>query len=129
MVLPSVIAAVLLGMILMHSTPVATPTTTAVAATVHQSTVPPERSGNANLTSSAAGECAGGDHCDHGIGLHLCMAVMAMMGLLTFVRRYLALPTADTGSTRPRASWLRHRLGRAPPWTTPTLAQLSVLRV
>lgn len=56
------------------------------------------------------------------------MAVVVILGLLMHTRSRLAVPTPDSGLLR-RASWLRRRAERAPPWTTPTLSQLSVLRV
>ncbi|NLE81758.1 MAG: hypothetical protein GX610_19695 [Rhodococcus sp.] len=119
-----VVAAVVLGITLMHSTPMPPPVDPAIASAV---SVDPH-AGHVAPTAAAVGECAGDDDCGHHAGLHLCMAIVVMIGLLTYARSRITVPTSVPVLLR-RASWLRRRADRAPPWTTPTLSQLSVLRV
>jgi len=52
--------------------------------------------------------------------VHLCLAVLAAVALAVAVAGNAVAPLMAVV----RAEW-----GRAPPWTTPSLTQLSVLRV
>lgn len=135
------VAAVMVGIVLMHSAPLVSPaadsvghhrvTTSDQQAHAHES--PTAFSGGGlpaldTMSTASAGAGCDDNDCNHHQGLHLCMAVVVVAALLTISRWNLtALGVAR--ELRPRMPWLRHRGGRAPPWTTPTLAQLSVLRV
>jgi Family of unknown function (DUF6153) len=69
----------------------------------------------------------GGGHGQHAT-MHECLAVLAA-AVLAVALMLLALGTDVTPPTRRRLRAARSTLGRAPPWTTPTLTGLSVLRV
>lgn len=63
---------------------------------------------------------------DHGV-MHQCLAVLSTVLLLALVLLAVAAATpgrAGVSGGAPRWPW-----GRAPPWTVPSLAELSVLRV
>ncbi|MEU2004614.1 DUF6153 family protein [Rhodococcus sp. NPDC019627] len=129
------VVAVLFGVLLMHSSPLldhsaAHPTSSESASAghvhAHDAAAVPVALGDIPVVLAGTG-CEGTDCSDH-TGLHLCMSVMTIAAALVLARWYATATTGDTAVPRLRAL-LRHRAGRAPPWTTPTLAQLSVLRV
>ncbi|EID81375.1 putative membrane protein [Rhodococcus opacus RKJ300 = JCM 13270] len=131
------VVAVLFGVLLMHSSPLLDhtgghPTSSGhdsgVHAHSHDAAAAPMPMPLEDFPVALAGTgCEGGDCTDHS-GLHLCMAVMTIAAALVLARWYATATTGETAVHSLRAL-LRHRAGRAPPWTTPTLAQLSVLRV
>jgi len=109
----------LAGVIGMHSlgavgTPATTLTAPSMAVTAH-----------ANVMPDGTGEHGGG-HDNHQV-MHLCLAVLAVAGfalLLVLLGMVVGIPRP----ARSRRRAPRIFLGRAPPWTTPTLAELSILR-
>ncbi len=129
------VVAVLFGVLLMHSSPLldhsaAHPTSSGhdsgAHAHSHDAATAPMTLGDLPVVLAGTG-CEGKDCSDH-TGLHLCMAVMTIAAALVLARWYATATTGEAAVHSLRAL-LRHRAGRAPPWTTPTLAQLSVLRV
>ena len=114
----------LAGVLGMHSLvgmgmPAATPSAGAMVMTDAHPTVPP--------VNVDAMHSHGGGHGQHAT-MHECLAVLAT-AVLAVILMLLALGTNVTPPTRHRQRAARTSLGRAPPWTTPTLAELSVLRV
>jgi hypothetical protein len=116
---------ILVGVIGMHSlaavnvpAPTATSADAMVMTDAHP-TVPP--------VNVDAMHSHGGGHGQHAT-MHECLAVLAA-AVLAVALMLLALGTNVTPPTRHRLRAGRTSLGRAPPWTTPTLAELSVLRV
>ncbi|QTJ70614.1 hypothetical protein HYG77_34550 (plasmid) [Rhodococcus sp. ZPP] len=129
------VVAVLFGVLLMHSSPLLDHSGMHPTASGHHSGAPahahdgaavPVALGDIPVALAGTG-CEGTDCSDH-TGLHLCMSVMTIAAALVLARWYATATTGQTAVPGLRAL-LRHRAGRAPPWTTPTLAQLSVLRV
>ncbi len=60
--------------------------------------------------------------------VHLCLAVIAAVALAVAVAVKVAQSRAGN-AVAPLMAVVRAEWGRAPPWTTPSLTQLSVLRV
>ncbi|MBC2644849.1 MULTISPECIES: DUF6153 family protein [unclassified Rhodococcus (in: high G+C Gram-positive bacteria)] len=129
------VVAVLFGVLLMHSSPLLDHSGGHATESAHDSgghghshdaAAAPMTLGDLPAALAGTG-CEGKDCSDHS-GLHLCMAVVTIAAALVLARWYATATTSEAAvhSSRPP---LRHRAGRAPPWTTPTLAQLSVLRV
>lgn len=98
---------------------------TALAATA--SATPADAAG----TGCRSGACHGQNHHEPGGGhsvAHLCLAVLAgAVALLVTVA--LGRSHDPSGPIRARLATTGQMSGRAPPWTQPSLAQLSVLRV
>jgi Family of unknown function (DUF6153) len=119
-----VVLFLLAGVLGMHSLvgmgmPAATPSAGAMVMTDAQPTAPP--------VNVDAMHSHGGGHGQHAT-THECLAVLAA-AVLAVTLMLLALGTDVTPSTRRRLRAARTSLGGAPPWTTPTLTGLSVLRV
>ncbi|AII11187.1 membrane protein (plasmid) [Rhodococcus opacus] len=130
------VGAVLFGILLMHSSPIlpsagdrtgTSAHATGTPAPSHDGSTGPAAVADTMITMVGAG-CESGGDCAHHSGLHLCMAVVAIAAMLVLSRWHVGTVVNDP-EIRPRVAWLRRRAGRAPPWTTPTLAQLSVWRV
>jgi hypothetical protein len=82
---------------------------------------------HADGTTGAARATAGGvGGQDQGV-MHECLAVLTAALLLALI--VLAVFGGVPERATVGVSTLRWRWGRAPPWTVPSLAQLSVLRV
>ena|ERR1035437_6968068 len=116
---------ILVGVIGMHSLAavnVPAPTATSADAMVMPDAQPAVAAVNLGTVSSH-----GGGHGQHAT-MHECLAVLAT-AVLAVILMLLALGTNVTPPTRHRLRAARTSLVRAPPWTTPTLAELSVLRV
>lgn len=124
------VGAVLVGIVLMHSSPIlpASQSAHATASSTASQGYPDIGAAADGLPAVIGSGCADGDECGHHTGLHLCMAVVVIAALLVLSRWHLGRVSGDPARA-PRLAWLRRRAGRPPPWTTPTLAQLSVLRV
>ena len=111
----------LAGVIGMHSlgavgTPATTLTTPSMAAAAAQPDVMPAGTGE-----------HGGGHDGHQ-AQHLCLAVLAVAGFaLLLVLLAVVVDFPRPARSRRRAP--RTFVGRGPPWTTPTLAELSISRV
>lgn len=110
----------LAGVIGMHSlAAVSTPATTLTAPSMAVAAQP-------DVMPDATGEHGGG-HDGHQM-MHLCLAVLAVAGFaLLLVLLAMVVDIPRPARSRRRAPHIS--LGRAPPWTTPTLAELSILRV
>ncbi|MDX5961946.1 DUF6153 family protein [Rhodococcus opacus] len=131
------VIAVLFGVLLMHSSPLLDHTGGHATESAHDSGAhAPSHSHEAAAEPVALGAlpaalagtgCEGGVCTDHS-GLHLCMAVVTIAAALVLARWYATATTGEAAVHSLRLS-LHIQAGRAPPWTTPTLAQLSVLRV
>ena len=129
------VVAVLFGVLLMHSSPLLDHTGGHATESVHDSgghghspEAATEPVALSALPAALAGTgCEGGDCADHS-GLHLCMAVVTIAAALVLARWYATAAAGELTVHGLRAP-LPIQAGRAPPWTTPTLAQLSVLRV
>ncbi|MFD7011340.1 DUF6153 family protein [Rhodococcus jostii] len=130
------ILAVLFGVLLMHSSPLLDHTGGHATASAHdagghghshEAAAEPVALMPALPAALAGTGCEGGDCADHS-GLHLCMAVVTIAAALVLARWY-ATAAAGELTVHSRRAPLLIQAGRAPPWTTPTLAQLSVLRV
>ncbi|QHE74246.1 DUF6153 family protein [Rhodococcus sp. WAY2] len=131
------VIAVLFGVLLMHSSLLLDHTGGHATESAHDSGAhAPSHSHEAAaepvalaaLPAALAGTgCEGGDCTDHS-GLHLCMAVVTIAAALVIARWY-ATAAAGELTVHGLRALLPIRAGRAPPWTTPTLAELSVLRV
>ena len=133
------VVAVLFGVMLMHSLPAAHPAahpggahtgSAAHAVDIHAQSH--EVSGtvlvrDAGVSPADAVPC-GGDCGAHAGMQHLCVAVLTVVAALIVVWSWSVSPITER-HLEALASWFRRHPGRAPPWTTPTLAQLSVLRV
>lgn len=126
--------AVLFGVLLMHSSPLLDDTCGHPSPSAHDSGAHAPSHDTAaepmalGVPSALAGTgCEVGDCGDHS-GLHLCMAVVTIAAALVIARWYATATSGEIAVHSLRAP-LRIQAGRAPPWTTPTLAQLSVLRV
>ncbi|MFV9454932.1 DUF6153 family protein [Rhodococcus sp. NM-2] len=126
------VVAVLFGVLLMHSSPLLDHTGGHATESAHDS----GGHGHSHATTAepvalpaalAGTGCEGGDCTDHS-GLHLCMAVVTIAAALVLARWYATAAAGELTVHALRAP-LPIQAGRAPPWTTPTLAQLSVLRV
>ncbi len=76
-----------------------------------------------------AGMDCGGDGCDGHTGLHGCVFILTAVALaLMLVLLYrIANDRPRGGVSTPRGH--RHQRERAPPWTVPSLAELSILRI
>ncbi|AWK76761.1 hypothetical protein CBI38_35605 (plasmid) [Rhodococcus oxybenzonivorans] len=132
------VVAVLFSVLLMHSSPLLDHSGTPPTASGHHSGAPAHAPAHAHDGAAAlmdlgapvvlAGTGCEGTSCSAHTGLHLCMSVMTIAAALVLARWYATATTGQTAVPGLRAL-LRHCAGRAPPWTTPTLAQLSVLRV
>ncbi|ELB90950.1 putative membrane protein [Rhodococcus wratislaviensis IFP 2016] len=129
------VVAVLFGVLLMHSSPLLDHTGGHATESAHDSgahghsheaAAAPMALGDLPVALAGTG-CEGTDCGDH-TGLHLCMAVMTIAAALVLARWYATAAAGEAAVHGLRAQ-LRIHAGRAPPWTTPTLAQLSVLRV
>ncbi|MFH5227562.1 DUF6153 family protein [Antrihabitans spumae] len=128
------VMAVLFGVLFMHSLPLAHPARAHVASAAH---VPDGHAHShdasaaiaptAGVPSLQSGQCTG-DCSSHSGMQHLCLAVLTIAAALIVVKSMSPTSTTDHHH-HCMASWFRIHSGRAPPWTTPTLAQLSVLRV
>lgn len=110
----------LAGVIGMHSlatldTPATTMTAPSMAAAAQADVMP-----------VGTGEHSGG-HAGHQ-RMHLCLAVLAVAGF-ALLFGLLGMVVDIPRPALPRRPAPRIFLGRAPPWTTPTLAELSILRV
>ncbi|WP_016881517.1 MULTISPECIES: DUF6153 family protein [unclassified Rhodococcus (in: high G+C Gram-positive bacteria)] len=129
------VVAVLFGVLLMHSSPLLDHTGGHATESAHDSgghghshDAAAEPMALDDLPVALAGTgCEGGDCNDHS-GLHLCMAVVTIAAALVLARWYATAAAGEAAVHGLRAP-LPIQAGRAPPWTTPTLAQLSVLRV
>ncbi|PBC35442.1 hypothetical protein CJ179_48540 [Rhodococcus sp. ACS1] len=128
------VVAVLVGVLLMHSSPLLDHTGGHATESAHDSgghghsheAAEPMALGDLPVALAGTG-CEGTD-CDDHTGLHLCMAVVTIAAALVIARWYATAAAGEAAVHGLRAP-LPIRAGRAPPWTTPTLAQLSVLRV
>lgn len=139
---PMVCAAftVLLGVLLMHSVPMVHPPTGHTMASASTTTVFHPEGGAGHhadvdeLTAAVATgsdvvlEMGCGDDCSPHIGMAMCMAVISVVAALLVTRQLLALRPADDG-TRNHTHCRGKHSSRAPPWTTPSLEKLSVLRI
>ncbi|MFQ6392198.1 DUF6153 family protein [Nocardia sp. KC 131] len=83
-----------------------------------------------NHGDTATGTDCGGDGCGsaHG-GMHACVFILTAVGLaLMLVLLYrITVDRPHSPNTAPRND--RPRRERAPPWTFPSLAELSILRI
>ncbi|WKN60401.1 DUF6153 family protein (plasmid) [Rhodococcus opacus] len=129
------VVAVLFGVLLMHSSPLLDhsgghPTSSGHDSGAHthshDAAAAPMALDDFPVALAGTG-CEGKDCGDH-TGLHLCMAVMTIAAALVLARWYATATTGEAALHSLRLP-LHIQAGRAPPWTTPTLAQLSVLRV
>jgi hypothetical protein len=115
--------AVMAGVLLMHSVPmVHSPgghMTSTGSMTEHST---PAVSGISQIVEKCAANCSG-----HA-GMAMCMAVITIASALIFVRRLLKHHTAGP-SRRWGVGPLGRHASRAPPWVTPTLEKLSILRI
>jgi hypothetical protein len=133
------VMAVIFGVLLMHSAPLPGHGAQHPTVAEHPTPAAPDISAHAHaqphgpvaVRGDVAAVLAGSGcdpDCTSHAGLHLCMAVVAIAAALVLAR--WSTLAAATAQTMPRRwAMLRRRAGRAPPWTIPTLAQLSVLRV
>ncbi len=125
------VVALLFGVLLMHSLPLAHPAAGHPPVAVHAGSLEhshgaPEADGPHSASALAGTRCQG-DCSSHG-ALHMCMAIVSIAAALVIATSLLASASDDRG-VEGRSAWLRSHASRAPPWTTPTLAELSVLRV
>lgn len=115
--------AVMAGVLLMHSVPmVHSPgghMTSTGSITEHSASA---ASGLSQIVENCAANCSGHS------GMAMCMAVITIASALIFVRRLLKHHTAGP-SRRCGVGLLGRHASRAPPWATPTLEKLSILRI
>ena len=115
--------AVLAGVLLMHSVPmVHSPGGHSVAAGPMTEHSTPSASGISQIVESCSTHCAG-----HG-GMAMCMAVITIVSALMIIRRLLKNYSAGLARQSGIGPFGRHA-SRAPPWATPTLEKLSILRI
>lgn len=124
--------AVIFGVALMHSLPLAHPAGGHTPTAAHTSSLEHSHAAPAADTPrtdpALAGTLCQGDCRTHPV-LHMCVAIVTIAAALVVATWLLAYSSADDRRGQGRSAWLRSHASRAPPWTTPTLAQLSVLRV
>ena len=129
--------AVLVGVLLMHSVPMVHPPAGHGVAGVSTATVTHPASHDhtalADLTAlgmHGAGvvmDMGCGDGCSPHTGMAMCMAVVSVVATLLMTRRLVAhLPTVGGAH---QMTWTGRYTSRAPPWATPSLEKLSVLRI
>ncbi|MBJ8340842.1 hypothetical protein JGU71_18315 [Antrihabitans sp. YC3-6] len=128
------VLAVLFGVLFMHSLPLSHPIRAKVASAepvadghAHSHDVSAAIASTGGVPSLQSGLCTGDCSCHSGMQ-HLCLAVLTIAAALIVVKSMSPTSTSDHHH-HSVASWFRTHSGRAPPWTVPTLAQLSVLRV
>ena len=129
---------VLLGVLLMHSVPmVHPPSGHSAAGPTAVSAIHPDGGHHADVDELTAAVTAGSgvvlemgcsDGCSPHVGMAMCMAVISVVAALLVTRQLLALRPADDG-TRNHTHCRGKHSSRAPPWTTPSLEKLSVLRI
>jgi Family of unknown function (DUF6153) len=129
--------AVLSGVLLMHSVPMVHPPAghmTAGANAAAASPVPlaAEHVSGISTTGhppSATSQLTGcTTDCSGHAGMAMCMAVITIASALLMVRRPLANRSGDH-AVRPGSALFSRHASRAPPWATPTLEKLSILRI
>jgi hypothetical protein len=143
-VLPCAVLTVLLGVLLMHSVPMVHPpgdhsvAGAHTSSALHPATFPghhahsagAEIDGNAVLVGArVVFEMGCSDGCSTHSGMTLCMAMVTAAAALMMLRRLLLANRPGADLAHALARWTGRHASRAPPWATPSLEKLSVLRI
>ncbi|ORM37546.1 hypothetical protein BFL43_03910 [Williamsia sp. 1135] len=127
---------VLLGVLLMHSVPMVHPPGHGASGATAASAVRSDGGHHADVDELTAAVAAGSgavlemgcsDGCSPHVGMAMCMAVVSVVAALLMVQRLLTYQPA--AGAQSHMLWMGRHSSRAPPWATPSLEKLSVLRI
>ncbi|HEY9316050.1 DUF6153 family protein [Williamsia sp.] len=129
--------AVLFGVLLMHSVPMVHPPAGHMVTGANAAYAPPVPHAAEHVSAisstghpqSAASQLTGcTTDCSGHAGMAMCMAVITIASALLVVRRLLANRSGDHAG-QPGSAQISRHASRAPPWATPSLEKLSILRI